>query len=215
MHFHVHIEVQPTACPGAVQAFTVVQPVWLKYLQFHFISQYGTEPMCALNDILVYGKSAAEDLEDQLSATSLPEDDVQADIKPESVTEQSEVQQQTRPNAAGPLIVSQDTGADSQTDGQSDAAMADSSTEGIVDVSNASGSASAHAGMHLLLDLRPHWLSSCHVCIDIARQCCRELECSCSSLYTCCDVLLISGIHTCCRDTGLQCCIVHTLHVLG
>lgn len=187
LHFYVLSAVQPTVCPGAVQAFTVAQPVWLKYLQFHFISQYGTEPMCALNDILVYGKSAAEDLEDQLSATSLPEDDVQTDKKPESVTGQSEVQQQTRPNAAGPLIVSQDTGADSQTDGQSDAAKADSSTEGVADASNASGSASAHAGMHLLLDLWPHWLPSCHVCMNCARQPCRELN---AAVHHCIHVVM-------------------------
>ena len=40
---------------------------WAKYLQLHFLSQYGTEPVCAINDIVVHGKSAAEDLEDQLS----------------------------------------------------------------------------------------------------------------------------------------------------
>lgn len=54
-----------------VQTFTVSEPVWLKYLQFHFISHHGNEPICALNDILVFGKSAAEDLEDQLSDEAL------------------------------------------------------------------------------------------------------------------------------------------------
>lgn len=54
-----------------VQTFTVSEPVWLKYLQFHFISHHGSEPICALNDILVFGKSAAEDLEDQLSDEAL------------------------------------------------------------------------------------------------------------------------------------------------
>ena len=51
--------------------FTVVKPVWLRYLQFHFISHHGSEPICALNDLLVFGKSAAQDLEDQLSDEAL------------------------------------------------------------------------------------------------------------------------------------------------
>ena len=55
----------------ALQTFTVAEPVWLKYLQFHFISHHGSEPICALNDVLVFGKSAAEDLEDQLSDEAL------------------------------------------------------------------------------------------------------------------------------------------------
>ncbi|KAL3139820.1 hypothetical protein ABBQ38_004118 [Trebouxia sp. C0009 RCD-2024] len=53
------------------QVFTVAEPVWLKYIQFHFISHHGSEPICALNDVLVFGKSAAEDLEDQLSDEAL------------------------------------------------------------------------------------------------------------------------------------------------
>ena len=39
------------------------------------MTHYGNEPMCALNDVLVFGKSAAEDLEDQLSDTALLPDD--------------------------------------------------------------------------------------------------------------------------------------------
>ena len=42
-------------------------PAWVKYLQLHFISHHGTEAVCALNDIHVFGKSAADDLEDQLA----------------------------------------------------------------------------------------------------------------------------------------------------
>lgn len=41
---------------------------WAKYLQIRFLSQYGSEPVCAVNDIVVHGKSAAQDLEDQLAA---------------------------------------------------------------------------------------------------------------------------------------------------
>ena len=59
----------------SLQTFTVAEPVWLKYLQFHFISHHGSEPICALNDVLVFGKSAAEDLEDQLSDEALQTED--------------------------------------------------------------------------------------------------------------------------------------------
>lgn len=59
----------------ALQTFIVAEPVWLKYLQFHFISHHGNEPICALNDVLVFGKSAAEDLEDQLSDEALLTED--------------------------------------------------------------------------------------------------------------------------------------------
>ena len=58
-----------------LQTFTVTEPVWLKYLQFHFISHHGNEPICALNDVLVFGKSAAEDLEDQLNDEALLTED--------------------------------------------------------------------------------------------------------------------------------------------
>ena len=44
------------------------------------LSHYGTEAVCALNDVGVYGKSAAEDLEDRLNLEgpeALPEDEPQ------------------------------------------------------------------------------------------------------------------------------------------
>jgi hypothetical protein len=54
----------PFMCP---QAFKLENPSWLKYLQIRQLSHHGTEAVCALNDVCVYGKSAAEDLEDRLS----------------------------------------------------------------------------------------------------------------------------------------------------
>lgn len=55
----------------SLQTFRVAEPAWLKYLQFHFLTHHGSEPICALNDVLVFGKSAAEDLEDQLNDEAL------------------------------------------------------------------------------------------------------------------------------------------------
>ena len=49
------------------QDFVVERPLWVHYLLIRFISHYGNEPVCALNGIAVYGKSAAEELEDHLA----------------------------------------------------------------------------------------------------------------------------------------------------
>ena len=40
---------------------------WAKFVQLRLLTHYGSEPVCALNDVRVYGKSAAEDLEDRLA----------------------------------------------------------------------------------------------------------------------------------------------------
>jgi hypothetical protein len=48
------------------QQFTVERPLWAHYLLIRFLTHYGSEPVCALNAFAVYGKSAAEELEDQL-----------------------------------------------------------------------------------------------------------------------------------------------------
>lgn len=50
-----------------MQAFRVGSPAWVKYLQLHFLSHHGVEAVCALNDIRIFGRSAADDLEDQLA----------------------------------------------------------------------------------------------------------------------------------------------------
>ena len=42
-------------------------PGWAKYVQLRLLTHYGSEPVCALNDVRVNGKSAAEDLEDRLA----------------------------------------------------------------------------------------------------------------------------------------------------
>ena len=54
-----------------IQVFKIASPAWVKYLQLHILSHHGTEAVCALNDIRVYGKSAADDLEDQLAMDSV------------------------------------------------------------------------------------------------------------------------------------------------
>jgi len=39
----------------------------VKFLQLRFLTHYGTEPVCAINDIIVHGRGANEDLEEVLS----------------------------------------------------------------------------------------------------------------------------------------------------
>ncbi|KAK9858799.1 hypothetical protein WJX84_003694 [Apatococcus fuscideae] len=50
-----------------MQTFRLRQPTWCKFLLLRWLNQHGTEPVCALNDLRVFGKSAAEDLEDRLA----------------------------------------------------------------------------------------------------------------------------------------------------
>lgn len=53
------------------QQFNVERPIWAHYLLIRFLTHYGSEPVCALNAFAVYGKSAAEELEDQLGEGEL------------------------------------------------------------------------------------------------------------------------------------------------
>lgn len=53
------------------QSFLVEPPRWAGYLLLRFRTQHGSEPVCALNGISVFGKSAAEELEDQLATEEI------------------------------------------------------------------------------------------------------------------------------------------------
>lgn len=50
-----------------VQAFNVDNSRWVRYLLIRFLTHHGTESVCAINEISVYGTSAAEELEAQLA----------------------------------------------------------------------------------------------------------------------------------------------------
>ena len=69
-----------------MQAFVVEPPGWAKYVQLRLLTHYGSEPVCALNDVCVYGKSAAEDLEDRLAleAASYDEEATEASSSEEN-----------------------------------------------------------------------------------------------------------------------------------
>lgn len=69
-------------------------PGWAKYVQLRLLSHYGSEPVCALNDVRVYGKSAAEDLEDRLAMEAAADDDEAAAAEQQSSTEGLEQTQQ-------------------------------------------------------------------------------------------------------------------------
>eukprot|EP00887_Chlorella_sp_A99_P002880 scaffold6.g2880.t1 len=51
-----------------VQMFAIEQPVWVRFVLLRFLSHYGSEPVCAVNALSLFGKSAAEELEDALAA---------------------------------------------------------------------------------------------------------------------------------------------------
>ena len=64
-----------------VQSFQVAEPQWVKYVQLRFLSHYGAEPVCALNDVRILGKSAADDLEDRLAMEHAQEHAAQAESR--------------------------------------------------------------------------------------------------------------------------------------
>ena len=68
-----------------MQAFSVELPGWAKYVQLRLLTHYGSEPVCTLNDVRVYGKSAAEDLEDRLAmeVRALSNSDCRVSIVPQ------------------------------------------------------------------------------------------------------------------------------------
>lgn len=130
-----------------LQTFTVAEPAWLKYLQFHFLTHHGSEPMCALNDVLVFGKSAAEDLEDQLSDEALLTDaqdsgdakasEAAAPINANGNTD-SQAAQASTPSSAQQVAV------EAKVDASSNAGLQNAS--GVTQAGNVSGSGKqAHA----------------------------------------------------------------------
>lgn len=130
-----------------LQTFTVAEPAWLKYLQFHFLTHHGSEPMCALNDVLVFGKSAAEDLEDQLSDEALLTDaqdsgdakasEAAAPINANGNTD-SQAAQASTPSSAQQVAV------EAKADASSNAGLLNAS--GVTQAGNVSGSGKqAHA----------------------------------------------------------------------
>lgn len=66
------------------QEFQVQHPRWVRYLLVRFLTHHGSESVCAINELGVYGTSAAEELEAQLaqdefmfdSETTAPPDDL-------------------------------------------------------------------------------------------------------------------------------------------
>lgn len=74
------------------QQFRINNPTWVRYLGIHFLSYHGTESVCAINEVKVFGVSAAQDIEAELmkmasdsSATSVETDLPSANGKNSSV----------------------------------------------------------------------------------------------------------------------------------
>jgi len=130
-----------------LQTFTVAEPAWLKYLQFRFLTHHGSEPMCALNDVLVFGKSAAEDLEDQLSDEALLTDaQDSADAKASEAAAPINANGDTDSQAAQASTPStaQQVAIEANVDASSNAGLQNAS--GVLQAGNVSGSGKqAHA----------------------------------------------------------------------
>ena len=123
---------------SVLQTFIVAEPAWLKFLQFRFLSHHGSEPMCALNDVLVFGKSAAEDLEDQLSDETLLQDsaDVGAAKTARPVT--ADDVSNTQPGQLQPVLLAAVQGEAGPMD-RADASRAAGLQHGALQAGNASG----------------------------------------------------------------------------
>lgn len=52
------------------QAFQLVEPEWVRYVAIRFLSQHTNELICAVSEVGVYGKTATQDLEDQLISSN-------------------------------------------------------------------------------------------------------------------------------------------------
>lgn len=66
-----------------VQSFDIDNSRWVRYLLIRFLTHYGTENVCAINEIAVYGTSAAEELEAQLAHDELVFDSVKEQVPKE------------------------------------------------------------------------------------------------------------------------------------
>lgn len=65
------------------QAFQLPEPEWVRYVAIRFLSQHTNELICAVSEVGVYGKTATQDLEDQLiSSTGVTEEAGAVEVMP-------------------------------------------------------------------------------------------------------------------------------------
>lgn len=70
-----------------VQVFAVDSSKWVRYLLVRFLTHHGAENVCAINELAVYGISAAEELEAQLASDELVFDSIEDATNKEMVNE--------------------------------------------------------------------------------------------------------------------------------
>ena len=108
-----------------VQAFHAEQPIWAKYLQLRFLTHYGSEPVCALNDVRVYGKSAVEDLEDRLALEAASDTDEEQEggrelQQQEAASAETHAAPQLQPHNPEPVPAGKEDAAADQRSGSQD-----------------------------------------------------------------------------------------------
>ena len=168
-----------------LQTFTVAEPAWLKFLQFHFLSHHGSEPMCALNDVLVFGKSAAEDLEDQLSDETLLQDSADASAAKTAGPETADDVSNTQPGGLQPVLLAAVQSEAGPMD-RAEASRAAALQHGALQAGNASGVSNAadeqQAALNSTAGSHPQG-ERCLACVETSgcsafvMQCCQHTAC--------------------------------------
>jgi hypothetical protein len=122
------------------QLFTVERPLWARYLLLRFVSQHGPEAICALNGISLFGKSAVEELEDQLASASEEGLDLRLPLEIEAEQQQAEAAAAAAAAAAAPTAA-----AAASTTGLASEQLRASPSDGDAETA-ASGGAAGDAG---------------------------------------------------------------------
>ncbi|KAI3436711.1 hypothetical protein D9Q98_006126 [Chlorella vulgaris] len=120
------------------QLFTVERPLWARYLLLRFVSQHGPEAICALNGISLFGKSAVEELEDQLASASEEGLDLRLPLEIEAEQQQAEA-------AAAAAAAAPTAAAAASTTGLASEQLRASPSDGDAETA-ASGGAAGDAG---------------------------------------------------------------------
>lgn len=76
--WHTHHALPPTTHTHRFQAdkrrgcqsFRLPNPTWARYVALRFLTQHTSEHICAVSELGVFGKTATQDLEDQLQVSS-------------------------------------------------------------------------------------------------------------------------------------------------
>ncbi len=148
------------------QEFQVQHPRWVRYLLVRFLTHHGSESVCAINELGVYGTSAAEELEAQLAQDEFmfdSETNVQGGMDTPSVdlngTEASgvgsdQVEVVSRAEKTSDISNRTDVVEDSTRDGGKDSTGVDHAVTGPIIVSGRNDTETGDSGEMCLVTYR-------------------------------------------------------------